>query len=244
MTDLESAKARCADACERLVRGFHVQPGPSLLDAWIELLAKTGILSHRFSFNPREMHDYYSPDEAVFSKTFDFYGPAYLRECCSPGPDCLAGKHCIPIGGVDGASEFIYISENLALGIAHLHRDDVFSASDLDAVVTEDASRLNFPLVRFVQHLAPPTNFATLGPPHDASKWLRVEDLGTKVRYEINLSGDWNIGERSFAGPMESEEFFFDLIRQGRAVTDLTIVVCSQHLRRRIETLLEPNEER
>jgi len=238
MTDHEAAKAGFADAVGRLVRERYNQPRFGLLDDWIELLLRTGVSALNFSFDPREMDDSYSHGDVVFSQTFFFYDPVYLRECCSPGPDCLAGKHSFPIGGVDGASEFIYVPENLELGIAHLYREDVFSALDLDAVVAENAARLNISLQRFIQLLAPPTNLVKLAATRDASKWLVVEDLGSRVRYEINLSGSSDVGERAFHSPSESDGFFIDLIRRGCAIADLTILECPPHLRQRIESLL------
>lgn len=239
MNNFESTKAKFLDAFERFLWKRRNNLERSLLDDWVELLSSTGIKSLNFSFDPREVCDYYSPDEVVFSSLFYFHDPDYLRECCSPGPDCLAGKHCIPIGGVDCADELVYLSADPKLGIAHLHRvDDVFPASDLDAVFAEAASRLNMSLQRFVGLLRPQTNLAKFSTSRDASKWLVVEGLGSKVRYQIHLSEKWDVGERSFHSSAESEEFFFDLIRRGLAMSDLSLLDCSTHLRGRIETIL------
>jgi hypothetical protein len=238
MTDFESAKAEFLAAVEHFLWERRNGSRRGLLGDWVGLLSRTGFSSLDFSFSPRELHDHYSSDEVVFSSTFDFHDPDYLRECCSPGSDCLAGKRCIPIGGVDGADGFIYLSEDVELRIAHLHHDDVFSASDLDAVVAEEASRLKVSLQAFVGFLRPQTKLAKLSASLDASKWLVVENVGTLVRYEIHLSEDWDVGERSFHGLPESEEFFFELIRGGCATMELSLLHCSPHIRQRIEAIL------
>jgi hypothetical protein len=238
MPDFESTKSEFAAALERLILKRGNDSDHSLLDDWIEVISPMGITALDFSFDPRALHDFYTKDEIVFSKTFYFYDAEYLRECCSPGDDCLAGKHCIPIGGVDGADEFIYVSDNLELGIASLHHEDAFSARDLDTEVAERASRLGVSLPRFVELLAPQTSLAKFSATQDASKWMVVENLGTKVRYEINLSEKWDVGERTFGSSSESEAFFFNLIRKGCARTSLSILYCPRHLQRRIEEIL------
>lgn len=247
MTDFECTKAKFAASLERLVSERGIDSKRSLIDDWIDVLSRSGIAAFDFSFSPRDLDDYYSDDEIVFSSTFYFYDPEYLRECCSPGDDCLAGKHCIPIGGVNGADEFIYVSDNLELGIAHLHRDDAFAAMDhiargraldLDAKVAATASRLKMPLPRFVGLLRPQTDLVKLFPRHDASQWLVVENLGTRVRYEIKLSGYGDHGEQSFDTASESERFFFNLIQNGAATTTLSILDCPAHLEKRIKQIL------
>jgi hypothetical protein len=238
MTDFESTKAEFEAELKRLITKRAHDSKHNLLDDWIEALSPTGITNLRFSFDPRELHDDYAKDEIVFSKRFSFYDADYLRQCCSPGDDCLAGKHCVPIGGVDFADEFIYISDNLKLGIAQLHRDDVFSALDLDREVAKRASRLKVSLPRFLKILVPLTNLAILTVNRDASKWLVVENLGTKVRYQMHLPGKEDEGERSFLSSSESEAFFFRLIQQGRATASLSIMYCPEHLQQRIEEIL------
>jgi hypothetical protein len=238
MTDFESTKAVFEAALERLITKRAHDRKHSLLDDWIEAVSAAGITTLRFSFDPRELHNYYAEDQIVFSKRFFFYDADYLRECCSPGDDCLAGKRSIPIGGINFADEFIYITNNLNLGIAQLHRDDVFSALDLDREVEESASQLKVSLPRFLKILAPITNLAILTVNSDASKWLVVENLGNKVRYQIHLPGKVDEGERPFLSSAESEEFFFRLIQQGRATASLSILYCPQHLQQRIQEIL------
>lgn len=238
MTDFESAKAKVNATVELFLRNRADHPARGLFDNWVDALSRTEFSALGFSFDPRDLHGHYPPDEVVFSSTFHLFEPAYLRQCCSPGADCLAGKRCIPIGSVDGADGFVYISEDSELGIAHLHHDDVYTASDLDGVVTDNSSRLELPLQTFFNLLRPPTNLAKLAPRLDGSKWLVVEDLGTKVRYEIHLSDEWDVGERQFHTPHESEEFFFELIRRGCATSRLSLLYCSPHLEQRVEAML------
>jgi hypothetical protein len=247
MVDFEATKASFEAALKRLISRRDKNSKHSLLDDWIEAVSPTGISSLSFSFSPRDLYDNYLNDEVVFSKSFYFYDAAYLRECCTPGDDCLAGKRSIPIGGVDGADEFVYVSGNLRLGIAPLHRDDVFEAfrsSGLDKLVEKTASRLETSLTRFVRLLAPETDIVRFSVTRDASRWLLVENLGRKVRYEINLSENWEAGERAFDSLSVSEAFFYSLIEQSCATTDLSILACPPNLQQRIEGILRNKERR
>lgn len=238
IVDFETAKSEFATILKRMVADRINASKRCLLDDWIETISSSELKDLAFSFSPREFDDYYNEDEIVFSKTFYFYGGQYLRQCCSPGGDSIAGKRCIPIGGVDGADEFLYMTDSPNLNVALLHHEDVFLAEDLDTVVVESTSGLEISLQQFVDLLRPQTNFAKFTAIADASKWLIVEDLGGCVRYEINLTDHSNDGEKSFASSADSEAFFFDMIQKGCATTRLSILDCSPHLRGRIEAIL------
>jgi hypothetical protein len=114
----------------------------------------------------------------------------------------------------------------------------VFLADDLDAVVEATATRLGKPLTAFVDCLIPPTNLVKLSARDDASKWLVVEDLGSLVRYEINLDTEWKQDTREFRSAKESAGFFFEIIQQGMNIANLSILACPSHLRQRIESML------
>ncbi len=239
MTDFESTKAEFSLAVDRLVADRTNSVGRNLLDDWISILSADGMTTLSFSFDPREIDDWYNDDEVVFSKTFCFYKELYLRQCCSPGPDCVAGTQCIPVGGVDGADEFLFITDTPSFKIAVLHHDNVFLADQLDTVVLEKSERLNVPLTRFLRLLQPETCLAKFMASNDASKWLVVEQIGHTIRYEFNLSAEWDDGEQAFPSVDESEAFFFDLIKRGCATTGLSILSCSPRIREQVERILE-----
>jgi hypothetical protein len=119
MADFEKTKTDFIGVVNQLLQTRSAASDRNLLKDWTSILAVTSICELDFSFDPRSIHNYYSEDELVFSDEFYFYGAEYLEECCRPGDDCLAGNSCIPIGGVNGADEFIYICNDLDKGIAH-----------------------------------------------------------------------------------------------------------------------------
>lgn len=90
--------------------------------------------------------------------------------------------------------------------------------------------------------LQPETRLAKFMVSNDASKWLVVEQIGPLVRYEFNLSADWDEGEQKFQSVTESEAFFFDLIARGCATTRLSILSCSPQIRAQVETVLKSPE--
>ena len=242
MDELEKAKRELATRIERLIsRRQGTDAESSLLIDWVHTVKNTRIEEFEFSFDPRAIHDHDAGDEMVFSKAFSFYGDSFLEENCRAGSH-LARENCMPIGSVDGDDEFIYICNDLSRGIALLHHDDVFLADDLDAVVYDSAARLETSLTAFVDCLKPPARLAKFLATGDASKWLVVEDLGSVVRYEMNLDDNWRDGEQAFDSETESEEYFYRVIERGLEIARLSVLQCSPSVWNRVESLLTGND--
>jgi len=240
MTDFQTIKVEFSLAVDRALTDRANSAERSLLDDWVSTLSAVDVATLKCSsFDPREIDNWFNDNEVVFSKTFHLCNESDLRQCCSPGPHCRAGSHCIPIGGVDGGDEFLFVTDTPSFKIAVLHHDDVYLANELDAVVLEKSERLNVPITRFLELLRPETCFAKFMASNDASKWLVVEQIGQSVRYEFNLSPDWDDGEQQFQSVDESEAFFFDMIKKGCATTGLSILSCSPQIREQIETILK-----
>ena len=239
MTDIESIKTELALVLNRVLAERAESKTRNVIEDWSTILALTRVDTARFSFSQREIDNSYSDDEIVFSKTVDFFGDSYLQECCTPGSDCLAGSRCIPIAGVDGADEFLFITNTPNLDVTILHHDDVYVADDLDKIVHEKAERTELPLLQFLEILQPETTLAKFMASTNASKWLVVEQNGKLVRYEFNLTAEWDDGEQSFNTTDEAETFFFDTIRRGVASTALSIISCSSVIHQQVETIIE-----
>ena len=238
MTDFHTTRTKFSFAVDRVFADRPNSAVGTLLDNWASTLSAADVATLACSFNPREIDNQYDENEVVFSKTFRFYSESELRQCCSPGPDCIAGTLCIPIGDVDGGDEFLFMTDTPSLKIAVLHHDDVYLADELDTVVLEKSERLNVPITRFIELLKPETCLAKFIASTDASKWLVVEQTGHSVRFECNLSHDSEDGEQEFSSVDASEAFFFDVIKRGRATTRLSILSCSPKIRQQVEMIL------
>ncbi|MEM9214154.1 MAG: hypothetical protein AAGD25_07370 [Cyanobacteria bacterium P01_F01_bin.150] len=123
--------------------------------------------------------------------------------------------------------------------IAILHHDDVYLADELDAVVLERSKLLTVPLTHFLELFQMETCLAKFMASNDASRWLIVEHNGQSIRYEFNLSPNWDDGEQAFQSVDQSEAFFFDMIRRGCATIELSILSCSPQIREQVETILK-----
>jgi hypothetical protein len=114
----------------------------------------------------------------------------------------------------------------------------VFSAKDLDELVEREAIQQGTSIVHFIDCLFPQTKLARFSAHKDASKWLVVENLGYKVRYEMSLGKDSRAETREFQSSHDATAFFFDVIRQGTKVKQLSLISCPKDLTSQIELLI------
>jgi len=236
----EKQKAELIARVQRLQNRKHTSGISSLLNEWCDVYDEQPFCKLQTSFDPRQFYDYYTDDELVFCGEFDFWDSKYLRECCSPGSDCLAGKRCFPIGGAYNADKFVYICNDLSLGIAIVHHDDAFCAEDLDDEVETVASNTDVKLARFVDSLIPRTEKTILGVDRDGRYWMILEKRDKTVRCQMNMKESWE-EEQSFETHEAAREYYLQLIRECRKKNNkLTIVSCPHNLTSVISSLIDP----